>query len=169
MNSADCKALLVKKYPETLIKEWKRETKYSNVSGITIRIFRHPVVGKVFVEGYRSDITTDENDFYVRKPSSFSASEFYFSIIMSDGEDFPANALVWFAHKPFFDANGYLDEVSLDSIMETLIPDDMECYEEADAMFAIHDEHSFETLQAMFIAAGFSPSERLAALVRGQS
>jgi hypothetical protein len=169
MNSDDCKALLVKHYPNTLIKEWKRETKYLNVSGITIRIFRHPVVGKVFIESYRSEITTDENDFYVRKPSSFAASEFYFSIMMSNGEDFPANALVWLAHKPFFDANGYMDEVSLESIMETLRPKDMECYEEADAMFAIHDELSFEELQAMFIAAGFSPSEQLDALVRGQS
>jgi hypothetical protein len=170
MSTEDCKALLVKQYPHTLIKEWKRESKFKNVVGTEIRVFKHPTVGQVFVNESRAEIGTDPQDMSYRKPSSFTAQEFYFSITMSDGEEFefPATALVSIVHKPFFDTEGLLDEVSLETLLEPLLPKDIECYEEMDAVFAIHDELSFEELQAKFIEAGFCPSEALDNLIRGQ-
>ena len=169
MSTEDCKALLVKQYPATLIKEWKRESKFKNVVGTEIRVFKHPVVGQVFVNESRAEIGTDTQDMSYRKPSSFTAREFYFSITMSDGVDFdfPANALVSIVHKPFFDAEGLLDEVSLETLLDPLFPEGVGCYEEMEAVFAIEDEYSFEELQAKFIEAGFCPSEKLDALING--
>lgn len=169
MSTADCKALLVKQYPNTQIKEWKRESKFKNVVGIEIRVFKHPTVGQVFVNEHRAEIGTDAQDMSFRKPSSFTAQEFYFSITMSDGVDFefPANALVSIVHKPFFDAEGFLDEVSLETVLNPLFPKDIECYEEMEAVFAIDEEYSFEELRAKFIEAGFCPSEALDKLIRG--
>ena len=167
MSTEDCKAILVEQYPQTMAKDWKRESKFLNVDGNEIRRFKHPEVGSVLVNEHYRRITTDELEFGFRKLSSLTAQEFYFCITMSNGEDFPAHAMVSLAYKPFFDAEGFLDDTSLESAVEKLFPKGIECYEEGESVFCIDEELSFEVIQAKFIEAGFCPSGKLDALING--
>lgn len=49
MSTADCKAILVPRYPATQAKEWKRESKYKNALEQDVRRFRHSSVGLAYI------------------------------------------------------------------------------------------------------------------------
>jgi hypothetical protein len=168
MSTEDCRALLVQKYPQTLAKDWRRESKFRNINGNEIRRFKHLKVGTVFVNEHYREIATDDLEVGYRKPSSFTAPEFYFSITMNEGDDFPAHALVTLALKSFFDANGVIDCIHLESAVKTLFPKGINAYEEMESVFCIDEELTFEELQAKFIEAGFCPSEKLDSLINGE-
>lgn len=168
MSTENCKALLKAKFPDTQVKDWKRQAKFLNFDGVEIRKFFHPTVGSVFVNEDRREISENDVEIGYRKLSSLTAQDFYFSITMNSGDDFPAHALVSMVFKPFFDDCGLLDCIHLEAAVEKLLPKDIEMYEEMESVFCIDDEFTFDELQAKFIEAGFCPSEKLDALVRGE-
>jgi hypothetical protein len=165
MSTENCRALLVQKYPQTLAKDWKRESKFLNIFGNEIRRFHNSVVGSVLVDEQYRDFSTDELDIAYRKASSFSAHEFYFSISMNTGDDFPGHAMVTLALKEYFDKKGGLDCIHLGASVLKLAPKGVHMHEEMASVFCIDEELSFEVLQAKFIEAGFCPSEKLDTLM----
>lgn len=166
MSTADCKDLLVKHYPQTLAKEWKRESKYLNFNEHEIRRFRHPVAGLVLVNEYRQTISTDEVDLEFRQKSSLMAQDFYFCVVMNTGSDFPAQAFVSIVYRPFFDAEGYMDSIHLESVMEKLFPRGIECYEEMESVFAVEEELPLDSIMEKFTKAGFVSSQDFDRLIR---
>ena len=167
MSTADCKALLVARYPATQAKEWKREAKFNNVMECEVRRFVHPTVGTVWVnEDYR-EVVTNERDFYVRQPKTFTASDFYFSAVpYDDGMPFPASALINLVYKDYFDEHGYMDSVHLEHTVKAFYPKGLLCSEEMEAVFAVEEDLSIETIREMFIQAGFLTSPAFDSLVQ---
>jgi len=167
MSTADCKALLVARYPATQAKEWKREAKFNNVMECEIRRFVHPTVGTVWVnEDYR-EVTTNERDFYVRQPKTFAAPEFYFSVQPYDEGDFiSASATVNLVYKDYFDEHGYMDSVHLEHTVKAFYPKGLRCREDMEAVFVIEEKLTLDAVREKFLQAGFLPSAALDALVQ---
>ncbi|MDT8925028.1 hypothetical protein RBE51_19755 [Pseudomonas taiwanensis] len=167
MSTADCKALLVARYPDTQAKEWKRQAKFNNVMECEIRRFAHPTVGTVWVnEDYR-EVVTNERDFYIRQPKTFVASDFYFSIQPYDEGDFgSASAIVSLVYKDYFDEHGYMDSVHLEHTVKAFYPKGLRCREDMEAVFAIEEDLTLDAIRESFLQAGFLTSPAFEALIQ---
>lgn len=169
MSTADCKALLAKNFPSTSAKEWRRETKYLNFDRAEIRRFSHPVAGIAFVDEEREEISSSDVSLQFRQASKLQAGDFYFSLSMCHGDEAPCNALVSFVHKHHFDTEGFMDSIHLEHVIEKFFPTGIECYEEAESVFAIHEEIPEKQLMEMFAQAGFTACKALDDLISGVS
>lgn len=160
MSTADCKAILVKHYPETAVKDWKREAKFRNLLEDEIRRFRHPVVGVVLVNEGRSEISVDDKNMFYRPHNSFQPQDFYFSVMPYDDSN-----RLYLAEKRTYDADGVMQDVHHQWIVESFLPKGMKFDEAMEAVFSIETSLSTEAIRDKFVEAGFHPSEALDAEV----
>lgn len=167
MSTSDCKSLLVSHFPGTLAKEWKRETKYLNFSEDEIRRFKHPVVGSVYVDEDRQEISASDDSLQFRQASKLKAEDFYFSVSMCHGQDAPCWALVSIVHRHHFDTEGFMDSIHLEHVIKKFYPKGIECYEEQESVFGIDEEIPAAELTDKFIKAGFVASQALDNLIAG--
>lgn len=167
MSTADCKALLVARYPATQAREWKREAKFNNVMACEIRRFVHPTVGTVWVNEDYEEVITNERDFYVRQPKTFMASDFYFSAQPYDDEGMvAASASVSMVYKDYFDEHGCMDSVHLEHTVKAFYPKGLLCREDMEAVFAIQEDLNLDAIREKFLQSGFLASAALDALVQ---
>lgn len=160
MSTADCRELLVKNYPATSEKEWKRESKFKNLLEDEIRRFRHPVVGVVLINEDRGQISVDAMDMFFRPHNSFQASDFYFSVMpYDDGQR------LYLAEKRMFDADGEMEDVHHQWVVKSFLPKGMKFDEEMEGVFSIETSLTIEAIREKFVEAGFHPSDALDAEV----
>jgi len=160
MSTADCKAILVKHYPHTSVKDWKREAKFRNLLEDEIRRFRHPEVGVVLVNEDRKEISVDEKNMFYRPHNSFQPQDFYFCVTPYD--DYHR---LYLAEKRMYDADGEMEDVHHEWIVKSILPKGMKYDEEMEAVFSIETTLSTEAIRDKFVEAGFHPSEALDAEV----
>lgn len=165
MSTSDCKSLLTARFPGTAAKEWKREIKYLNVSGYEIRRFSHPVSGVVYVHEDYEEISASDASLQFCQASKLKAQDFYFSISMCHGDDAPYHAELCIVHRHYFDTEGYVDSIHLESVVKKFFPKGIECYEEMESVFSIREELPADVLIAKFIEAGFIASSKLDKLI----
>jgi hypothetical protein len=157
MSTEDCKALLVKEYPHTSEKEWKREAKFKNLMEDEIRRFRHPVVGAVLINEDREEISINDQDMFFRPHNSFQPQDFYFTITPYD--DYHR---LYLAEKRMFDAEGAVEDVHVEWIVKSFLPKKGMKFDECmESVFDIKTKLSIEEIRAAFLQAGFHPSEAL--------
>lgn len=167
MSTADCKSLLVSRFPGTVAKDWKRETKYLNFNETEIRRFKHPVAGSVYVDEDRQEISLTDAPLQFSQASKLKAEDFYFSISMCHGQDAPCWAVASIVHRYHFDTEGCLDSIHLEHLVEKFFPRDVSCCEEQESIFAIDEEFSAAELIEKFTKAGFIPSSELDNFISG--
>lgn len=165
MSTADCKQMLVEEFPATSIKEWKRTSKYLNGWKEEVRVFTHPTVGTVYVLEEEGHVITDPLHFEVRKASDLKPSDFFF-FINSSGDCGPY-LQVYLVFRAYFEKNGHLESVHLQSAVERFFPEGLECEEEMEACFSVGSVDDPEALKRMFIDSGFQCSEALDRLMSG--
>jgi hypothetical protein len=161
MSTADCQKLLVKHFPETSEKEWKRERKFKNIFEDDIRRFRHPVVGSVLINEDREQISVDDQDMFFRPHNSFQPQDFYFTITPYD--DYHR---LYLAEKRMFDADGEMEDVHHEWIVKSFLPKKGMKFDECmEAVFDIETKLSIDDIRSAFLQAGFHASEVLDAVV----
>jgi hypothetical protein len=169
MSTAACKALLAKNFPHTVLKDWKRETKYLNFEQVEIRRFAHQTVGQVYVDEDREEISLNDHSLQFRSLSMLTAQDFYFNVTMCEEDQAPCAAFVSLVHRFHFDTEGFMDSVHLWDAVRRFLPKGIDCSEEMESVFAIDNDLSKEDLIEKFVAAGFVPSESLDNLILGVS
>lgn len=161
MSTADCKSLLVEHYPETLAKEWKRESKFKNVFEEEVRRFRHPKAGVVLVCENRNKVSTDGMNLLFRMHSTYTASDFYFTVVMTTEDDFDwphVKANVWVGYKHSRDNELYDDDLHWEWVMRSFFPKGIKMQESMECCFEIEEDLTKTQLEEMFLAAGFQTS-----------
>lgn len=170
MSTEDCRALLVGHYPATKPKDWKRESKFKSVFDYEIRRFRHPVVGVVLVNEERASISTDELAVEFRMRTSYTASDFYFFVVMIPEEEadchLGAKANVWVTYKHSFEQQDGSDDIHWSSIFRPFYPKGIHCDDAMECCLEIREDLTEEQIREKFLAAGFLTNATFDANVR---
>lgn len=168
MSTENCKALLVHTYPETLAKDWKRESKFKNVLEDDVRRFRHPSVGVAFVRECRAEVGTDDQAFEFKMASTYVASDFYFSvaIIPNSWNEPNVTAQVWIAYRHSFDLIPEVYSVHWEVIVEKFYPEGIKLSESMESCFEICERLTKGEITQKFLDAGFVLSTQLDEHVR---
>ena len=159
MSTADCKEMLMTKFPSTSVKEWKRISKFKNYGDTVIREFEHPVVGKVFVHEDWSEVITDPRNFEVRRPKDLVPQDFIFGVVAlpsSYRQKYPdePHAIAFFTYKDAWEAkDGF--SYHLEHALRASWPKGIKINEACECEFEIREEFSHEELIARFTASGF--------------
>jgi hypothetical protein len=161
MSTEDCKAILVKHYPQTAEKEWKREAKFKNLMEDEIRRFRHPAVGTVLINEDREEISVNDKDMFYRPHNSFAPQDFYFTITPYD--DYHR---LYLAEKRMYDVDGEMEDVHVEWIVKSFLPKKGMKFDECmESVFDIETKLSVDEIRDAFLQIGFHPSEKLDAEV----
>jgi hypothetical protein len=162
MSTADSKALLIQRYPDTLAKEWKRESKYKNVLEQDILRFCHPRIGTVYVaDNGWNEIGTDGEQFEFKMASSYTVSDFYFGVVVLPADYAPATAQIWIAYKHSFDLIPEADDIHWEWLIKKWLPRGLDIDESMESCFEITDLLTKDQIVQKFAAAGFSHSAKL--------
>lgn len=131
VTTSDCKKLLVKHYPETAEKEWKRLSKYKNVDEQDVREFQHPTLGKMLVIDFEDELEIVDEDAVEgeRLHKKRGASDYIFSVAdkgYSTLEDLiPDSVTVMMTPLKFWEKNRYMNDQP-DYAPENFLPKEWE-------------------------------------------
>lgn len=167
MSTDHCKKLLVQHYPETLAKDWKRESKFKNLLGDDVRRFIHPTAGTALVLEWQDRVGTDVEEFAFKKASTYVASDFYFSVVIAPNSWREPNLTgqVWIAYRHSFDLIPEVDSVHWEATAKQIFPKGIKIEESMESCFEITERLTKAEITQKFVETGFIPSPILDAYV----
>jgi hypothetical protein len=156
MSTADCKELLVRIFPKTLGKDWKREKKFVNHQQIEVRIFRHPQLGPAYVIEDDDEVSLDGTTHDVQQVSALRAGDY---LVWAKQLE-PGCIHAFVVHKGYFAAHGQAEDAELAVSLAAFFPKQLKHVDELEGgCFRIRETSDQQAVMTAFLDSGFGHSE----------